>query len=183
MLHGGRKFSAMVNGFCGRMARRMVSITGARVPAGLATLGLGVVLTILSYSGHQSWSTQRFWPLLVVGFGVLRIGERSNRIAGWVLLVVGGAVQLSNLGLFVLPAREVVRYWPVTVMLAGVREIALSRSAGAKGEGLAVLCLGAWLQLSYFGAPHISSYRPWPLVLAALGGVMVWRGLCRRGSA
>ena len=165
------------------MAQRVFSSIDSRILAGLATVALGAVLTVLSYSSHQAWSTQRFWPLLVVGFGVIRIAERSNRIAGWLLLIVGGAVQVSNLGLFVLPAREAVRYWPLTVMLAGLSETVLSQSRGAKGEGLAVLCLGGWLQLSYFGASHISSYRPWPLVLAAVGAVMVWRGLCTRRSA
>jgi hypothetical protein len=165
------------------MAQRVLSSIDSRILAGSATVALGAVLTLLSYSSRQAWSTQRFWPLLVVGFGVIRIAERSNRIAGWLLLIVGTAVQLSNLGLFVLPAHEVVRYWPLTVIFAGLSETVLSQSPGAKGEGLAVLCLGGWLQLSYFGAPHISSYRPWPLVLAAVGAVMLWRGLCTPRSA
>ncbi len=141
---------------------------------------LGLVLTVLSFIAHQAWSVQRFWPLLVVGFGVVRVAEQSSQIEGWVLLVVGSVVQLSNLGLFVLPGREVVRYWPVTVVLVGLSELMLSRSPGAKGEGGAVVLLGVWLQLSYFGASHISSYRAWPLVLAAVGGVMMWRGFVAR---
>ena len=141
---------------------------------------LGLILTVLSFSAHQAWSTQRFWPLLVVGFGVIRIAEQSSQIDGWVLLAVGGVVQLSNLGLFVLPAREVVRYWPVAVVLVGMRELLFSGSRGAKSEGFAVVFLGVWLQLSYFGAPPISSYRAWPLVLAVVGAVMMWRGFVAR---
>jgi LiaF transmembrane domain len=140
-------------------------------------VALGIVLTVLSFKTHSTWSIQRFWPLLVVGFGVIRIAERSRRIGGWVLLLVGAVVQLANLGVFVLPAREAVRYWPLTVVLVGLWELARSRSMGANVEGFAVVILGVWLQLSYFGASHISSYRPWPLVLAAIGGVLVWRGL------
>ena len=162
------------------MARRVFSSSNSHVIVGLAIAASGVVLTVLSYLVHEAWSIQRFWPLLVVGFGVIRIAERSNRIAGWVLLSVGGAVLLSNLGVFVLPAREVVRYWPITILLAGLGEMVLARDSGARAEGLAVLVLGIWQQWSYFGAPPISSYRPWPLVLAAIGGVMVRRGFSPR---
>ena len=154
----------------------MFSTIDHRVPLGLAITVLGVVLTVLSFSVVEAWSIQRFWPLLIVVSGLLRIAERANQWEGWLLLIVGGTVQLSNLGLFVLPAHEVMRYWPLTVVVAGLSEAA-SRNVEVKGEGLAVLFLGAWLQLSYFGEPHFSLYRAWPLALAAAGPVMAWRGL------
>jgi len=140
-------------------------------------VALGIVLTVLSFHAYDTWSIGRYWPILVVGFGVIRIAEPSGHLPGWVLLTVGGAVLLSNLGLFVLPAREVVRYWPLAVVVVGFWELVALPRIGAKVEGLAVVFLGVWLQLSYFGAAHISSYRPWPLVLAAVGLVMVWRTL------
>ena len=160
---------------CADMARRIFSYADARLPAGLAIVALGLVLTTLSFSAGEAWSTQRFWPLLVAVFGAMRIAEQPRRVEGWILLIIGGAVQLANLGLFVLPGREVVRYWPLAVVLVGVWELVSSRSMGAKVEGVAVVFLGAWLQLSYFGAVHVSSYRLWPLLLSAAGGVMVWR--------
>jgi hypothetical protein len=155
----------------------------SRVPAGLAIVALGIVLGVLSVSAPETWSIQRFWPLLVVGFGVLRIAEPSNRIEGGILVMVGVAVLLSNVGVYALPGREVVRYWPLTVVLVGVWEMVSSRGIGAKGEGFAVVFLGLWLQLSYFGAPHISSYRLWPLVLAAVGALMTWRGAAQRHAS
>ena len=48
-------------------------------------------------------------------------------------------------------------------------------------EGFAIVCLGVWLQLAYFGLVHISAYRAWPLVLAAVGGVMIRRGIRATG--
>jgi LiaF transmembrane domain len=162
------------------MARRAFSSVDYRVPAGLLIAALGVLLTLLSFTARVTWSVQRFWPLLVVGFGVMRIAEESRRIDGWILLLVGGGVQLSNLGLFALPGRTLVRYWPLVVVLVGLWELASSWSMGAKVEASAVVLLGVWLQLSYFGAPQISSYRTWPLVLAAIGGVMAWRGFYGR---
>ena len=147
-----------------------------RVLSGAVTVCMGLVLTVLSFSVHQEWTIQRFWPLLVVVFGVVRIVEQERRIEGWVLLLVGGAVLLSNLGLFELPGSEVVRYWPVAVVLAGISELVLFEGLGAKGEGAAVVFLGVWLQLSYFGAVPVSSYRAWPLAVVAVGGLMLWRG-------
>jgi hypothetical protein len=160
-----------------KMARRSHFGFDSRVPAGVVIAAIGFVLTLLSYTAHGAWSVQRFWPLLVVGFGVMRVSEPSGRLAGWVLLLVGGGVLFSNLGLYALPSREVMRYWPLTVMLAGIVEMVMSRNVGVLVEGFAVLFLGAWLQWSYFGAFPIASCRPWPLVLAAVGAVMVWRGL------
>jgi len=147
----------------------------SRAVAGSAIVILGSILTVLSLTLRQAWSVERFWPMLVVGFGVSRIVERSGRFEGWLLLAVGGWVQLSNIGVVALPGHEVVRYWPLTVVLAGVWEVVFSRRAGAIVEGAAIVFLGVWLQSSYFGAVHIGSYRLWPVVLVAIGGVMVWR--------
>ncbi len=124
------------------MARRVFSSVDCRVAFGSAIVALGVVLTVQSYTAHEAWSVQRFWPLLVVGLGLIRIAEQSSRIEGWVLMIVGGGVLLSNLGLFVLPTREVVRYWPLTVVIVGLLETVRSRSMGAKGEGVAAVFLG-----------------------------------------
>ena len=119
--------------------------------------------------------------MLVVAFGLCRVFERSGRVEGLILLILGGGVQLSNLGLFALPPLEAVRYWPLTVVAVGLWELALSQGIRTMVEGFAIASLGMWLQFSYFGVVHISSYRPWPLVLVAVGGVMVWRGFCARG--
>ena len=149
----------------------------SRVAIGSATAVVGLLLTVLSFVADQSWSVARFWPLLVVGFGASGVVDRPRRLEGWVLLVVGGVVQLSNLGVFALPGQELVRYWPLVVVVVGFSEMALSRSIPAIVEGFAIVCLGVWLELAYFGLAHISSYRPWPLVLAAVGGSMIWRGV------
>jgi len=158
-------------------ARWVFTSIDRRVAFGSAIVALGVLLTVLSYGTRGAWGIQRLWPLLVVGLGFVRIADQSSRIAGWVLMIAGGGVLLSNLGLFTLPECEVVRYWPLTVVIVGLLEVVRSRSIGGKGEGVGALFLGVWLQLSYFGAPHISSYHPWPLALAAVGGLAAWRGL------
>ena len=159
----------------------MRSCANVHVILGLIVGLLGFLFTLQNFGVLLLGDVQLFWPLLVVAFGVSRVFERSTgRLGAIVLLIVGGVVQFSNLGLFVLPGRELVRYWPLTVVLAGLWELVFSQGTRAMVEGSAIAFLGLWLQLSYFGMVHISSYRLWPLVLSAIGCVMVWRGLSAR---
>jgi hypothetical protein len=154
----------------------------AQVATGVIVGFLGILFTLQNFSALSLGDVQRFWPLLVVAFGLCRVFERSGRPEGLILLMVGGGVQLSNLGLFALPPLEAVRYWPLTVVAVGLWELALSQGTRAMVEGFAIASLGMWLQFSYFGIVHVNSYRPWPLVLVVVGGVMVWRGFYARGS-
>ena len=156
--------------------------SNVRVVVGVIVTLLGALFTLQNFGVLSLGDVQLFWPMLVVAFGLSRVFERSGRVEGLVLLIAGGAVQLSNLGLFALPAREVVRYWPLTVVVVGLWGLMFSQGIRAKVEGFAIWCLGMWLQFSYFGVVHISSYCVWPLVLVAVGGVMAWRGLYARGS-
>lgn len=43
--------------------------------------------------------------------------------------------------------------------------------------GLLVLLVGAWIWLSALGVPWISFRRDWPLLIVALGGYVVYRGV------
>ncbi len=143
---------------------------------------LGILFTLQNVGVLTLGDVQLFWPMIVVAFGVSRIIEPRGRLGGLVLLIVGGGVQLSNLGLFALPSAEVVRYWPLTVVFVSLWELMVAQRIGLLVELLAIGFLGLWLQLSYFGVVHISSYSLWPLVLVAVGGVMVWRGVYAPGS-
>ena len=154
-----------------------------RVVVGVIVGLLGILFTLQNFGVLSLGDVQLFWPMLVVAFGVSRIIEPRGRFGGLVLVIVGGGVQLSNLGLFALPSAEVVRYWPLTVVFVSLWELMVAQRIGLLVELLAIGFLGLWLQLSYFGVIHISSYRLWPLVLVALGGVMVWRGLYAQGSS
>jgi LiaF transmembrane domain/LiaI-LiaF-like transmembrane region len=153
-----------------------------RIVLGVIVGLIGLVFTLQNFGVLSIGDVQLFWPLLVVAFGLSRIVERAGLLAGLVLILAGGAVQLANLGFYALPESEVMRYWPLAVVLVGVWERVFSQGFGAVVESSAIAFLGLWLQLSYFGAVHVSSFRLWPLVLSVVGGVMVWRSFSARGS-
>jgi hypothetical protein len=141
--------------------------------AGWLLVALGGGLTVASLEG--GWSVQRFWPLLVVAFGTSRLASRGHRMRGLALLVTGVVVQLSNLGLFNLPSSRVVRYWPLILVVIAAWELDRFRGSHGLMGRTALLLLGVWLQLSYFGLVHISSFHSWPLILSAVGIGMLRR--------
>jgi hypothetical protein len=162
------------------MAGRVFAWRDSRMLVGGALALLRIVLTLLNI--RPTWAVQRFWPMLVVGLGLDRFVERAGWIRGLVLLLVGIVVQLSNFGVFTLPSREVMRYWPLILVTIGLLEIARSAKHGGLAGGMALWCLGVWLQLSYFGVAHLSSYRLWPLLLTAIGFAMTQGAVSTRAG-
>ncbi len=148
--------------------------------AGAVLLLLGVLFTLQNFAVLAFGDAQLLWPLILVAFGLSRVLERGGRVEGAVLLLAGVVIQLANLGAFTLPAYERVRYWPLAVLLAGLSEVRSFQSPWTILEGCVIVFVGSWLQLSYFGLVHIGSYRAWPLLIVAVGGLMLLRGLARR---
>lgn len=151
------------------------------VIAGLILTVVGVLFALQNFGVLALCDVQLYWPLLVVAFGLSRVVEPQGRGAGAALLVVGSAVLFSNLGPIPLPSNQWVRYWPLIVVAAGVHELVRSAEVAVWAEAAAIIFLGAWMQLSYFGVAHLSTFRLWPLVLVVVGGTIVWRGV-RRGA-
>ncbi len=64
---------------------------------------------------------------------------------------------------------DLATYWPIALVLWGVSEfIAQPRRSGSGGGFL--VAIGAFLLINNLG------YASWPLVLVALGAMLVWRG-------
>jgi hypothetical protein len=110
-----------------------------------------------------------YWPLIVVALGCSRAVEPGGLRSGLLVLMVGALVQLSNLGLFVLQPRAIVRYWPLVLVAVGAWALRPTGRAVDWADAVALTCLGIWLQLSYFGVEHIATHRWWPLIIAATG--------------
>lgn len=59
----------------------------------------------------------RFWPLLLVLFGLMNITTRSGRGFGFVLILVGALLQLNSLDVIHLSNRD---FWPIVIIGIGV---------------------------------------------------------------
>ena len=73
----------------------------ARVLPGLVIVGLGVLLVLNNLDVYPLGGLERYWPLLLVAFGIHRVFDpaRRGRGLGAVVLVAGIWLQLSKLDL------------------------------------------------------------------------------------
>ena len=102
-------------------------------------------------------------------------------IAGGILILLGVLFTLDNFGLVY--AGDVFRYWPLFVVGFGLLKISHSRSqeqrvVGFIATAIGLLLLGRSLRLLPFGMREI-----WPVLLLAIGALLVWQSVRRRGSA
>lgn len=59
----------------------------------------------------------RFWPVLIIWFGVMNLLTRSGRFFGFLLILVGTFLQLNKLGLTHLTLADI---WPVALIAVGL---------------------------------------------------------------
>jgi hypothetical protein len=60
---------------------------------------------------------ERFWPLLLIVFGVMNLLSHSGRFFGFLLITAGAALQLSSLGYIHLSFSDL---WPVAIIAVGL---------------------------------------------------------------
>ena len=84
---------------------------------GALIVAAGVAL-LLDHMGFIAiGSLFRFWPMILVFFGVGHLFTRSNRVGGVILIVVGTIFQLNNLGISHLRFADM---WPVAIIAVGL---------------------------------------------------------------
>ena len=114
---------------------------------------------------------------VVVGLGI-HLGK--NRAAGphWGMLwggliaVIGLALLLDNLNIF--PAARIYRFWPLILVVAGI--INITRGA-SRFVGVVLLSIGVLFQLSELGLARFGWAQMWPVILIAVGLVVMWSSL------
>jgi len=105
-------------------------------------------------------------PRLVVGLAIALFG---------VLLVLDRA----NLTL----AAQVLRFWPAVLIVLGASIFAQSRKVGGGVNGIVLMALGGWLLLNSLGILRISVWQLfWPMILIAIGTILVVQTVRRRGD-
>ena len=153
--------------------------SGRGVVSGLLLLSLGILLTLHNFGLLSLGGLRRFWPLLLIGAGLVWVWNRRTRVLGAIMIALGAGLQLSYLGWLRLTLGQVMRYWPLILVAAGLNMLIGTSRRRSWLPGVIVLCLGVALQLQNLGWLWFEVWRLWPVVLI-LAGVLIlrrgWRG-------
>ncbi|HYK41745.1 MAG TPA: DUF5668 domain-containing protein [Thermoanaerobaculia bacterium] len=93
-------------------------VTG-RIIAGAVLIALGVLFTLDNFGVVEAGDVFRYWPLFLVGFGVLKIAQArysEQRVGGAVVMAIGVLLLLRTLHIITLHMRQV---WPVALLVGG----------------------------------------------------------------
>jgi len=99
---------------------------------------------------------------------------------GLILVALGVLWTLDNTG--VLDADDILRWWPVVLMLFGVLKLTGTGMARRPTTGTVFLIIGALFAIDQFGVWRWDVSDLWPLFLILLGGIIVWRSLRGPGA-
>jgi LiaF transmembrane domain/LiaI-LiaF-like transmembrane region len=152
---------------------------------GLLIAAAGLILTLHNLNIIRIQGIWRFWPLILIGFGVAQVldTDGKNRNAGIVLLSIGSFFQLANLDLISVRVRDLWRFWPLILIGAGVAQLVSTRQPRNLTAGLFLVTLGLYFQLWMLDLINVRLWQLWPVILIVIGIGMVERALRGRGMA
>ena len=93
-------------------------VTG-RIVAGAILISLGVLFTLDNFGLVQAGDVFRYWPLFIVGFGLLKVSQSraaEQRVGGVVITAVGMLLLARSLRILPFGMREL---WPVLLLVFG----------------------------------------------------------------
>jgi len=120
-------------------------------------------------NGHSPWAGS----IRPLGFNFSKFGCESGKgheseiFFGLLILAVGVGLLLVNLHIF--QFRELTRFWPVILIVAGVLRITRARFASAHAFGIFLLILGVIFLLGNLNVVHVSWNLFWPAVMIVVG--------------
>lgn len=100
---------------------------------------------------------------------------------GLILLVLGVLWTLDNTG--ILDADQILRWWPLALMLFGILKITGVGVVRRPVAGTVFLLIGAMFALDHFALWSWDVGDLWPLFLIALGGLIMWRSVRGPGGS
>ena len=99
---------------------------------------------------------------------------------GLIVIALGVLFMLDNLGLA--SARDILRWWPVLLVLYGLARITGWRCRAHLASGVLFTIIGTWMLLHVFHLVRLGVWDLWPVVLILLGASMV-TGTLQRSRA
>jgi len=107
---------------------------------------------------------------MVIGID-LRGRGRGGIVAGGILVLIGLAFLLDNLG--IISISYLWRFWPMLVILAGVLNFLYRH----RPWGTLLMLAGIVFQLNQLGITHFGWAQFWPMILIGLGLLVLWGSL------
>jgi hypothetical protein len=92
------------------------------------------------------------------------------------LAIVGFGLLLTADNLDYLDARSVIRYWPLVLVAFGLAKVLQSDTTAGKVFGGLLMVVGGWSTAEELLGVSFDMNRWWPLLLVALGGLIISRG-------
>lgn len=117
----------MKNNLTGRSTSKLV--------VGLVVVTLGVIFTLNNLGIIVDEDYLKYWPILVIGFGLTKLTQPGRRAAGLFFMALGSLLLLANLHLLHV---YVLDFWPVLLILVGANLIwrASVRQRSLEGEDI-----------------------------------------------
>ena len=116
-------------------------------------------------------------------------GSENSRFAVSPRLLLGAAIALLGVLLTLdrfnlAVAAELLRFWPAAIIAVGLAIFVQSRKVGGGINGVIVMGVGGWLLLNSLGIVQVRFWQLfWPMVLMAIGSILVVQTLRHRGPA
>lgn len=101
-------------------------------------------------------------------------------VLGLLIILVGVLFTLDNL--YLIEAREYMRYWPALLIIYGIVKVLQPETQGSRFWGGVLIFVGAALLIDKLRILDIRLWDFWPLILVALGGMMIYRARSRTQS-
>jgi hypothetical protein len=111
---------------------------------------------------------------------VCTVSGPSQVMLGILVIAIGVLFLLDNLG--IIDTHRALSFWPLAFIVAGVVKFADNCSHNGRAVGLALIVVGVLMMLQRLGWLYFSWQTMWPVVMIALGGVVVARALGGRGG-
>ena len=96
-------------------------------------------------------------------------------IAGVIFVALGAILLLDRFG--ILYAHDILRYWPVILIAIGVGNLLKRDCVGSRVGGAILTVVGGVLLLDRLDLWHVRFRDLWPLVLIAIGMLLLWRAI------
>jgi predicted membrane protein len=91
-------------------------IARVKLVAGVFFAALGILMTLDNFDLSVASRILRYWPVVLIAIGLIRLTERADRVMGVIILVVGSVLLAGNTNWI---RFSIFNLWPVALIVGG----------------------------------------------------------------